>query len=192
MDQGRNEEESIVSRMTDPEDYIGHWPEAFWYPEDGVFHEHLFGPEDSHQKYYDPRPEIPIKLSILDLGLDLVYNDSACFDLDFVHSSPAFTLEDKQTFNSPTDAHRLTDGYDSNILTQDYLDTDGWKDSCRMIWTDKCFRNDHYIIVSTDCRFAHLTKLTLLHSDQPREIRVKDWQNAYGKIGYHDCTHCRH
>ena len=56
--------------------------------------------------------------------------------------------------------------------------THSWNEY-RMIWNDECPRNDHYIIVSTECRFFHLTKLLLIHRGQPRE----NWQNAYGKFG---------
>ena len=68
--------------------------------------------------------------------------------------------------------------------------THNWN-ACRMIWNDECPRNDHYIIVSTDCRFAHLTKLLLFHRGQPCETRVKNWQDAYGKVGIHDDTYHR-
>ena len=60
-----------------------------------------------------------------------------------------------------------------------------WRNGRRIIWTDRCPRDDSYITVSTDCRFVHLTKLLLIHRIQRRKTRVKNWQNTYGEVGYH-------
>lgn len=72
----------------------------------------------------------------------------------------------------------------------DDTDTPLPKSLPQITWTEKRCRNKPYIIVYHDGRLSspRLTEsLVSFPRDHPRKLRVKDWQNAYGKVGREKC-----
>ncbi len=59
-----------------------------------------------------------------------------------------------------------------------------------MNWTDRCspewrlYNSEH---PHGGCRFSEPSMLLSITGVQPRKLRIKDWQNAHGKVGIIDC-----
>ncbi|KAL2046285.1 hypothetical protein N7G274_001732 [Stereocaulon virgatum] len=54
-----------------------------------------------------------------------------------------------------------------------------------MIWADKCPRERLLHSSVTSCSFSQLARLLSFAGAQPRKLRIKDGQNAHGKVGRH-------
>lgn len=59
-----------------------------------------------------------------------------------------------------------------------------------MNWADRCslkcrlYNSEH---PHGGCRFSEPLRLLFITGVQPRKLRVKDWQNAHGKVGIRNC-----
>ena len=54
-----------------------------------------------------------------------------------------------------------------------------WSDRCSLKW--RLYNSEH---PHGDCRFSESLRLLFITGVQPRKLRIKDWQNAHGKVAY--------
>ena len=64
------------------------------------------------------------------------------------------------------------------------------RENCAMNWADRRslkWRLNNSVHPHGHCRFSETSMLLSITGVQPRKLRVKDWQNAHGKVGIIGC-----
>ena len=85
-------------------------------------------------------------------------------------------------FHSSLMNTKLSFPLDNALGIYGYRDTT--KRRARMIWTEVCFRKMPHIIVYRHCPLlSKLASMFVLCDIHRSELRIKDWQNAHGKVG---------